>query len=221
MFPSKNIITKYALLYGLLLGSCTSYAQLNPALQFLHRKLRDARAGTMHQALSLMEERNVKTIVETGTARGGHMAFSGDGGFTIITGYWCSLNQATLYSVDISEKSIDNAKTMVQDYLDSIEFVEDDSVHFLQNFDRKIDFLYLDSLDFDKNNPIPSQEHHLEEIKVAYDKLHPRSIVMIDDCALPHGGKGKLVIEYLLKRGWQLIANNYQVILTYPHATLS
>ncbi len=167
-----------------------------------------------------MEERNLKIIVETGTARGGHMTFSGDGGFTIIVGYWCSLNQATLYSVDISPQNLKNAESMILDYVDSVKLIEDDSVHFLTNFDKKIDFLYLDSLDFEKDDPIPSQQHHLEEIKAAYDKLKPTSIVMIDDCDLPHGGKGKFVIDYLLKKGWKVVAQSYQVILIYPNETL-
>jgi hypothetical protein len=94
-----------------------------------------------------------------------------------------------------------------------VHLVEGDSVNFLKNFDRQIDFLYLDSYDFEKNNPSPSQQHHLREIEAAYDKLTPQSIVMIDDCDLAHGGKGKLVIAYLLDKGWSIYAQDYQVIL--------
>lgn len=54
---------------------------------------------------------------------------------------------------------------------------------------------YLDSFDFDISNPLPSQKHHLKEIEAAYDKLTDNSVVMIDDCDLPGGGKGKGVIS--------------------------
>jgi len=220
MNNQKNNITVPIFLTLTLLTVSISHANLQPALTFLHKSLIDARAKTMHTALQLMETRNVKTIVETGTARGGHMAFSGDGGFTIITGYWCSLNGAKLYSVDINPTALKNARTMILDYEEAIDLIEDDSVHFLKNFNKKIDFLYLDSLDFEKDNPEPSQRHHLAEIEAAYDKLKPNSVVMIDDCDLPHGGKGKLVIDYLVKRGWEIVAQSYQVILTYPHESL-
>jgi len=197
---------------------CTSLAAnapkiIDPVDAFINANLHDSRNNGFHTVLRLMRERNVHLVVETGTARGGHMAFTGDGGFTIIFGLWASLNKAHLYSVDISAQGIENAKTMVKPYMDYITFVEDDSVHFLKEFDQTIDFLYLDSFDYEKNNPLPSQEHHLKEIEAAYDKLKPESIVMIDDCDLPGGGKGKLVINFLTARGWKVVFKSYQVIL--------
>jgi len=50
---------------------------------------------------------------------------------------------------------------------------------------------------------IASQEHHLKEIKVIEEKLHGKSLILIDDCDKPGGGKGKLVISYLKERGWK------------------
>jgi hypothetical protein len=102
---------------------------------------------------------------------------------------------------------------MVQPYMDHITFVESDSVQFLKEFDKEIDFLYLDSFDYEKENPLPSQEHHLKEIQVVYNKLKPESIVMIDDCDLPGGGKGRLAIDFLTARGWKVVFKSYQVIL--------
>jgi hypothetical protein len=202
------------LLCALMLSLGSSiYGVYQPVISFIDKNVHDARRHTFKRVLGLMEERKVKTIVETGTARGGHMAFSGDGGFTIIFGYWASLNNAQLYSVDINEQALKNARTMITDYLNNVDLVLDDSVHYLENFPKTIDLLYLDSFDFEKNNPRPSQEHHLKEIQAAYDKLNNNSIVMIDDCDLPHGGKGKLVIEYLVARGWKIVAKSYQVIL--------
>ena len=94
-----------------------------------------------------------------------------------------------------------------------MELVESDSANFLQNFDQPIDFLYLDSWDYSETDPSPAQHHCLREIKAAYDKLTKNSIVMIDDCNIPGGGKGKLAIEWLLERGWYLHRNRHQVIL--------
>lgn len=188
-------------------------AVLAPISAFMNTNGCGGRRHTFDIALQLLENRKLKTIVETGTARGGNMAFCGDGGFTIVFGYWAHLNNAHLFSVDISDVALANAKTMVSDYLGSVHLVQDDSVHFLKHFNQVIDFLYLDSFDFDKNNPEPSQLHHLYEIEAAYNKLAPNAVVMIDDCDLPHGGKGKLVISYLLKKGWYIYAQGYQVIM--------
>jgi hypothetical protein len=83
----------------------------------------------------------------------------------------------------------------------------------LRTFPSQIDLLYLDSYDYDENNPGPPQEHNLNEVIAAYDKLTDNSIVMIDDCNIPGGGKGKLAIQYLQDRGWRLYTNKHQVIL--------
>lgn len=187
----------------------------DPVINFVQENVVGRRRRTFTKAINLINERNVKTIVETGTARGGNMAYDGDGGFTIIFGYWSQLHNAELFSIDINPKAVERAHSVVDKFGSVVHLIVDDSVHFLQNFNKQIDFLYLDSYDFEKNNPTPSQLHHLHEIEAAYDKLTPQSIVMIDDCGLPHGGKGKLVIEYLLNKGWSVYAQDYQVILTH------
>lgn len=87
---------------------------------------------------------------------------------------------------------------MVCQYEKNVHLVVDDSIEFLRNFDKIIDFLYLDSYDFEANNPVSSQMHHLHEIEVAYNKLAPNAVVMIDDCGLSHGGR--LAINYLLNK---------------------
>lgn len=174
----------------------------------------NGRYSTFSEVLKLMRARNVRTIVETGTARCGDTNFSGDGGSTIIFAHWATVHGAKMYSVDISKDHLEIAfKATPEEYLNHISFVLDDSVAFLKNFPEKIDFLYLDSYDYDEKNPGPPQLHNLKEIKAAFDKLTDRSIVMIDDCNIPGGGKGKLAIQYLLKKGWYLHQNRHQVIL--------
>jgi len=173
----------------------------------------NGRYPTFTEALKLMSSRNVRTIVETGTARCGDTNFDGDGGSTIIFGHWAQTHNASMFSVDISQTHIDLAKAASRPYLSNMSFIMEDSVAFLRNFPGHIDMLYLDSYDYDEKNPGPPQLHNLNEVMAAYDKLTENSIVMIDDCNIPGGGKGKLAIEYLLKRGWYLHTNRHQVIL--------
>lgn len=188
--------------------------QLNNAEYLVNRlSKQDKRYASYLLVLELLKHRQAQTLIETGTARDGDENFSGDGGSTIIFGDWASKNNALLSTVDISPQAIEKAKTSTEKYSDHIDFFCCDSISFLKDFDRSIDFLYLDSFDFDFGNPLPSQEHHLKEITAAYSKLHENTIVMIDDCDLPHGGKGKLIIEFLLEKGWTIIYKGYQTIL--------
>lgn len=176
-------------------------------------KVTDRRYDTFLYALQLLSQKSSPVIVETGTARGGRKNCHGDGCSTIIFADWLKNHRGEFYSVDISQRYLDNAKMGLGDLKRFAHLVCSDSVIFLKKFDKKIDFLYLDSYDFSVNNPNPSQEHHLKEIMAAYPHLAEDCIVMIDDCDLPFGGKGKLVIEFLLDQGWKIIAQGYQVIL--------
>lgn len=173
----------------------------------------DKRYASFLMALALLEERGARTIVETGSSRYGSGGFKGDGGSTIIFGDWAAQNKAMVHSVDNNSHHIDAAKNATHAYLQNLSFTCSDSVEFLNKFSNPIDFLYLDSYDFELNNPVPSQEHHLNELVAAYPCLHEKSIVMIDDCDLPHGGMGKLVIDHLKESGWEVVYRGYQVIL--------
>lgn len=207
--------------FSICLGPISLSAKRHPADHYLHRKIskNNFRYMSFLTALELMGSRKMKTIVETGTSRSGDMNYAGDGGSTIIFSEWAKDYKAEFYSVDLCEEYLINAEDAVRkqigNHLQDIHFVCSDSVSFLRDFGKKIDFLYLDSYDFDVNNPLPSQYHHLFEIEAAYPYLTEDSIVMIDDCGLPHGGKGKLAIEFLLERGWQIIVDLYQVVLIY------
>lgn len=212
----KNILLAVTILFA-----TTAAAKIadHPPKHYLYDRIpkKNPRYPTLFRAIKLLKMRNAKTIVETGTSRNGNQNFEGDGGSTIIFSEWALDHDAQFYSVDLDPENLWNAKEAVEQQIGqknaNIHFVCSDSLEFLKNFTQKIDFLYLDSYDFEVNNPLPSQYHHLYEIQIAYPLLHEKSVVMIDDCDLPHGGKGKLAIAYLLERGWKIIEDHYQVIL--------
>ncbi len=179
------------------------------------------RYGSLDLVLRLLELQQAKTLVETGTAREGLKNFEGDGGSTIIFGEWADKHNGSFYSVDLSPQSIASAQEAVNQMKLSSHLVCSDSIAFLTDFGKPIDFLYLDSFDYDWYNPVPCQEHHLKEVIAAYPWLHNNSIIMIDDCSLPHGGKGKLAIKYLEEHGWTTIYSAYQVVLLYSKRNLT
>jgi len=176
------------------------------------------RRNTFRRTLELLDERKAKILVETGTARNGLKNTKTDGASTIVFGSWAKQNDAYIYSIDSDLEAIAFAqKAVLQlELKEHVEFINDDSIAFLYSFQQQIDFLYLDSFDYDKkdkNQQQLSQEHHLKEFQAVEEQLHPQSVVLIDDCKLPGGGKGKLVIEYMLKKGWQIVVNRYQCLL--------
>jgi predicted O-methyltransferase YrrM len=173
----------------------------------------DKRYPTFLHTLRLLAERKAKVLVETGTARKGSEGFSSDGGSTILFAHWVRHHGGKLYSIDKDPLAIEKARGSAQALEPYIEFVCSDSLLFLQSCLEPIDFLYLDSYDFDVQDPFPSQIHHLKEIKAAYSKLHEKTIVLIDDCGLYLGGKGLLVIDFLLENGWRIELLAYQAIL--------
>ena len=177
------------------------------------------RQKTFRRAIELLDERGATCLIETGVARYGLRNSKSDGASTAVFGLWAKTNNASLYSVDISPESIDGAREAVEELglLEQVKLVTGDSVQFLENFADPVDFLYLDSYDYDKHDQsvqMASQEHHLKEFKAIEEQLGPDSIVLIDDCDLPGGGKGKRVIEYMTRKGWQIDTSAYQVLLT-------
>lgn len=214
-------------MYAILIAFVISISTLQPFMLRAHEKKdpslylqgrlspTDKRYSTFLLALQLLDQRKAKVIVETGTARQGDTAnsFMWDGGATIIFSEWAENHHSMFYSVDIDPQAILISKRALNPRNLNVQLVCHDSIAFLKNFNHPIDFLYLDSYDFDHFDPKPSQEHHLKEIIAAYPHLTAKSIVMFDDCDLPHGGKGALAIPYLVNKGWKILANGYQVIL--------
>ncbi|MDJ0749600.1 MAG: class I SAM-dependent methyltransferase [Woeseiaceae bacterium] len=192
------------------------YKTLTPLLprQYNFGKRRD----TLREVLRLLDERNARVLVETGVARMGLEKSKGDGASTIVFGLWSKQNGAHLHSVDIDPEATAKAGEAVaaMGLGENVTLVTSDSVAFLEGFTDAVDFLYLDSYDYHKTDTAiqqASQAHHLKEIEAIEGCLHDGTVILIDDCDLPNGGKGKLVIEHLTANGWKVHMSLYQVIL--------
>lgn len=177
------------------------------------------RRDTLRATLGLLDERGATTLVETGTARYGLERTKSDGASTAVFGTWAVRHDARLHSVDLDPAAIERAREAIESLglADGVRFHVSDSVAFLESFDEPVDFLYLDSHDYDEKDPAgqrASQLHHLREFEAIGPRLHDRSVVLIDDCGLPGGGKGKLAIERMRECGWTVRREAYQVLLT-------
>ncbi len=202
-------------IFGFFLGKFIKHKSLYPFMPFRYdfRK----RRNTFLKVMDLMKTIEAKTIIETGTSREGLHGAKSNGAATIVFGKWAKENGAFVHSVDISEDSCKNAQQEVdkQNLNEFVKIHHSDSLIFLENFKDKVDLLYLDSYDYSSDVEVQkkSQEHHLLEFKAIESRLHQNSIVLIDDCDLPNGGKGKLAIAYMLEKNWKIVMDAYQVLL--------
>lgn len=146
------------------------------------------------------------TIVETGCIRGTD-SMHGDGWSTVNWEFYSKHTRSTVHVVDISEQNVEVSKTIVPPSQQVIYHVGD-SVEFLENFDGKIDMLYLDSYDYcgDEENVRACHEHSLREAKAAIPKMSSPSFVLIDDVfGEQYDGKGKLSIPFLVENGFEVV----------------
>lgn len=167
----------------------------------------DLRRESIVKTLDLMFQREARIIVETGTIR--HAQID-EGGSTLIWAMYCEMKDGLCCSVDIDPNSIKESSQATQGYEQWVRYEECDSVKFLGGFQIKIDLLYLDSFDCGTDNHLPSQLHQLAELGAAYARLGNDSLVLLDDCNIPGGGKGLLSAQFLEQRGWICLHNAYQ-----------
>jgi len=180
-----------------------------------YNKKKNIRFKAFEKTLQLCVSRNLKVIVETGTARGKIKYFFfrkyywKDGMSTPIFSEYAAHFDGKLHTCDISKENIENAKIFTKKFASNIKYYENDSVNFLKTFPEKIDLLYLDSLD--GHDPVKASKHQLEEIKVGLNKLHQKSLILLDDKGL----KTNLSINFLIKNNFRIIfETEYQVLLS-------
>jgi hypothetical protein len=131
------------------------------------------------------------------------------------------LKNFKLYTVDLMKSHIDRCMIM-NGNSENIVYNVSSSEDFLNNFTGKIDLLYLDTGDM---TPIEeTAQLHLREAKIIVEKnlISKNGLILIDDVrsCIPyeHGeninlGKGYLSIPYFLNNGFEIIMDEYQMIL--------
>jgi hypothetical protein len=148
-----------------------------------------------------------EVVVELGSIRkteaegGKH----GDGHSTFV---WAGIAKK-VYSVDIDPKATELTKTLLAGYPNVIAVCQD-AIEFLNQFQEKIDLLYLDAWDIGTPE---CQENHLRAYEAAKPNLHNNSLILIDDILDESLGKGGLVIPAAINDGWQIVFQEYQCLL--------
>lgn len=150
-------------------------------------------------------------IVETGTARIPDN-WAGDGMSTMLFASYINKFNGRFHTVDIDPVNGEFARKNIKNLI-KMNIVTDDSLKFLGNFTEMIDLLYIDSMDYSPGKYETAQAHALNEVQTVYSRLHEKSIILIDDCALDGGGKGGMLIPWLRQQGWVIAGYHYQALL--------
>lgn len=206
-------------------------------------QLPKSRYYTFKRAFEHFERHNGKIIVELGTSRsyvhGGlegcnsdelkywqpHNPASWDWGagfFTRMVAEALAHCQPKIYTVDLAAAHIARCKVMTAPFASMITYHVCSSLDFLRRCAFKIDLLYLDTGDM---TPIePTAQLQLEEARIIVERdlIAQNGIVLIDDVRnqTPKQfgessdlGKSKYALPYLLQNGFEIVENEYQVIV--------
>ena len=177
-----------------------------------HSKL-DYRLETFAKAFDYLEslKQDYYVIVETGTVR--TFGEYEDGQSTILFDEFVNYHDGVVYTVDTDPK----CKEIVTEHCSKkVKAYTGDSVEFLRNHlgttFRKIDLLYLDSMDIDWDNPTESMEHHFKEFSSVLPSLKDKCLILSDDNALKKPvGKGMLVDTYFKNAGVERFIDGFQL----------
>ena len=148
----------------------------------------------------------------------------GAGFFTRMAAHSLSYLKPEIHTVDLIPAHIKRCKFMTKDYRDIIKYHVSSSVVYLSRcrFSKGIDLLYLDTGDM---TPIePTALLQLEEAKKIVERnlMAPKGIILIDDVRNQTPklfgdnsglGKSKYALPYLLEHGFELVMDEYQVLL--------
>jgi hypothetical protein len=177
------------------------------------------RKVSFNKVLNHLDNIENPIMVEIGQTRN-YYNWNGDGYSTPLFSWYISQRpDGQFYSIDIS----DNSKIYEGIFgiwgirKDRINILQQDGIKFLQEFENKIDFLYLDAWDYHKTNiemQTISETMHLEAFKIAELKLNENALILIDDILDQETliGKGKLLIPYMIDNGYELIHKGYQFL---------
>jgi hypothetical protein len=179
------------------------------------------RVPTFRYAISVLGKKDNPIIVETGCSRKDHglLAWGDDGCSTFLFDIFTLPNQGKLFSVDMSPENAAHSESKTSS---RVSVTCADSVDYLESLEsaHEIDLLYLDSYDFDPDDPNPSQSHHLKEISAIYSKLKPGCLILVDDAGVQSSntllGKAGEVFKFMEARGIHPTISDYQILWTKP-----
>jgi hypothetical protein len=146
------------------------------------------------------------SIVETGSIR--TWPRCPDGASTVALAAIAQNFGREFTSIDINSPNIDTARFALEQCGLAGNLIVDNSIVALRKI-RNIGLLYLDSYDYEDECPERCQRHAMAEIGAAWGGLSWRCVVAIDDWNDKDGGKGGMVIPYLMDNKFKIQYEGY------------
>ena len=158
------------------------------------------------------------TIIETGCSRGFNWP---DGNSSLLFFEFLNIFGGKLISIDINRENMDTCREILRKEVPKTgkaKFltIVGDSVEALNNINEEADLLYLDSFDFDINDPEPSMRHHLAELRSAKNIINKSEdlLLAVDDHFKElNTGKSKYVLEWARNTGQSVLSESHQVVM--------
>jgi hypothetical protein len=148
----------------------------------------------------------------------------GAGFFTRMAAECLAPLGATIHTIDLCPAHIKRCQTICHDFGNKIVYYVGSSLDFLKkcNFSDGIDLLYLDTGDMTPIEPTAQLQLAEAHLIVERNLIAPNGIILIDDVKNPTPaqfgdktglGKSKYSLSYLLNNGFEIVENEYQIIL--------
>ena len=151
----------------------------------------------------------------------------GAGFFTRMAAECLSHLKPTIHTIDLIAAHIERCKIITADVNTYIRYHVASSVDFLKTMPaHSIDLLYVDTGDMTPIEPTALLQLEEAEVIVARNLISDNGIILIDDVRnqtpkqfgeTSELGKAKYSIPYFLEHGFEVIADEYQVILKKIH----
>ena len=145
-------------------------------------------------------------IVETGCIR--TWPRCPDGASTVLLASFAKEYEREFHSIDLNSTHIDTARIALNEVGLDANLHTDNSIVALRKL-TNIGLLYLDSYDYEPNNPDPCQRHSIAELGAAWGGLSWRCVVAMDDWNEKDGGKGGITIPFLLDNKFKVEYEGY------------
>jgi len=148
----------------------------------------------------------------------------GAGSFTRVAAECLAHLKPIFHTIDLCPEHIMRCKLITRDFSSFIQYHVCSSVEFLQTCKPEtIDLLYMDTGNMHPIEPTARMQLAEAQIVVERNLMALNGIILIDDIRnqtpkkfgdTSELGKGKYAIPYLLEHGFELVMNEYQVLLT-------
>jgi Methyltransferase domain len=156
-----------------------------------------------------------RTILEVGSMRSplGHPieAFDrlccNDGHSTVM---WCHHTSCDVFTVDVNPACRLAIAASCAPYAERVRVHTGDGIAYLEAFAGAVDLLFLDAWDVHPGKPYA--ERHLAAYQAIRPRLAPRHLVLIDDTDIAGGGKGRLLMPELDRRGYRRLLFGRQAL---------